>query len=71
MPMSPSMPPDGRIPTRSPAPGGSSRDPVHAAVMLRLEVEQVVSADTDFDRLPGVARLDPMLVGEWGSSLRG
>ncbi len=52
-------------------PGSSARDLVHAAVMLRLEVEQVVSADTDFDRLPGVTRLDPMLVGEWGSSLRG
>ena len=43
-------------------PGISARDLVHAAVMLRLEVEQVVSANTDFDRLPGVARLDPSLV---------
>ena len=51
-------------------PGISARDLVHAAVMLRLEVEQVVSADTDFDRLPGVTRLDPMLVGEWGVSLQ-
>ena len=47
-------------------PGISARDLVHAAVMLRLEVGQVVSADTDFDRLPGITRLDPMLVGEWG-----
>ena len=51
-------------------PGVSSRDMVHAAVMLRLEVEQVVSADTDFDRLPEVSRLDPMLVGEWGRYLQ-
>ena len=50
--------------------GVSSRDLVHAAVMLRLEVEQVVSADTDFDRIPGITRLDPMLVGEWGRSFQ-
>ena len=51
-------------------PGISTRDLVHAAVMLRLEVEQVVSADTDFDRIPRITRLDPMLVGEWGRSFR-
>ena len=51
-------------------PGVSARDLVHAAVMLRLEVKQVVSADTDFDRLLGITRLDPMLVGEWGGSFQ-
>ena len=51
-------------------PGISARDLVHVAVMLRLEVEQVVSADTDLDRIPGITRLDPMLVGEWGRSFR-
>ena len=51
-------------------PAVSSRDLVHAAVMIRLEVEQVVSADTDFDRLPGTTRLDPMLVGEWGRAFQ-
>ena len=51
-------------------PGISARDLVHAAVMLRLGVEQVVSSYTDFDRLPGVTRLDPVLVGEWGVSLQ-
>ena len=51
-------------------PGISSRDLVHAAVMARLEVERIISADTDFDRLSGITRLDPMLIGEWGSSLQ-
>jgi hypothetical protein len=39
--------------------------------MARLGVERIISADTDFDRLPGVTRLDPMLIGEWGSSFQG
>jgi predicted nucleic acid-binding protein len=52
-------------------PGISSRDLVHAAVMARLGVERIISADTDFDRLSGITRLDPMLIGEWGSSLQG
>ena len=47
-------------------PAVSSRDLVHAAVMVRLGVEQVVSADTDFDQLPGITRLDPLLAREWG-----
>ena len=51
-------------------PGISARDLVHAAVMGRLEVEQVVSADNDFDRLPGITRLDPMLVGEWDKTFQ-
>ena len=51
-------------------PGMSARDLVHAAVMARLEVEHIISADTDFDRLSGITRLDPMLIGEWGSSLQ-
>ena len=32
-------------------------------------VEHIISADTDFDRLPSITRLYPMLIGEWGSSL--
>ena len=51
-------------------PGVSARDLVHAAVMGRLEVEQVVSADNDFDRIPGITRLDPLLIGEWGRSFQ-
>ena len=47
----------------------SARDLVHAAVMQRLGVERIISADTDFDRLPGITRLDPADVGEWGNAL--
>ncbi len=50
-------------------PGVSARDLVHASVMERLGADRIISADTDFDRLPGVTRLEPTLVGEWGDSL--
>ena len=47
----------------------STRDLVHAAVMQRLGADHVISADTDFDRLPGITRLDPSDVEEWGNAL--
>ena len=47
----------------------SSRGLVHAAVMQRLGTRRVVSADTDFDRLPNVTRLDPLRVGDWEHSI--
>ena len=47
----------------------SSRDLVHVAVMRRLGVERVVSADRDFDGIPGVIRLDPRAVNEWRDSV--
>lgn len=47
----------------------STRDLVHAAVMKRLGADHVISADTDFDRLPGITRLDPSDVEEWGNAL--
>ena len=47
----------------------SARDLVHAAVMRRLAASRIISADTDFDRLAGVERLDPLGVGEWGGSV--
>ena len=51
--------------------GIDARDFIHAAVMRRLGVEYIVSADRDFDRLPGIIRLDPAAVDEWeGSVLR-
>ena len=50
-------------------PGVSARDLVHAAVMRRLGVERIISADTDFDRLPDVTRLDPARVEEWANSV--
>jgi len=43
----------------------SARDLLHAAVMQRLGVRNIVSADPDFDSLPGIKRLDPMKVDEW------
>lgn len=45
----------------------STRDLVHAAVMKRLGADRVISADTDFDRLPGITRLDPSDVEEWAT----
>ena len=47
----------------------SARDLVHAAVMLRLGSDRIISADADFDRLPNVARLNPSDIGEWGHSI--
>ena len=40
-------------------PDVSARDLVHAAVMQRMGTGRIISADTDFDRLEGVERLDP------------
>ena len=40
-------------------PGVSARDLVHLMVMRRLNMSRIVTADTDFDRLPEVERLDP------------
>ena len=47
----------------------SARDLVHTAVMQRLGVDRIISSDADFDRLPGVTRLDPAGVGTWISGL--
>lgn len=38
-------------------PGLSARDALHAAVMRRHEVEEILSFDRGFDRLPGITRL--------------
>ena len=46
-------------------PGLSTRDLLHLAVMRRLGVVSVVTADADFGRAPGVPRLDPADFGEW------
>ena len=42
----------------------SARDLVHAAVMLRLGSDRIISADADFDRLPNVTRLNPADIGK-------
>lgn len=43
----------------------AARDLLHAAVMSRLGVTQIVSADADFDRIDGVERLDPAAFEAW------
>ena len=50
-------------------PGVNARDLVHAAVKQRLGVSRIISADTDFDRLEGIDRLDPIRIEEWDDSI--
>jgi predicted nucleic acid-binding protein len=45
--------------------GLSARDFVHAAVIARLGVRQIITADRGFDRLSAVQRLDPAAVNLW------
>ncbi|MDE2822988.1 MAG: type II toxin-antitoxin system VapC family toxin [Chloroflexota bacterium] len=42
----------------------SARDLVHAAVMQRVGADRIISADTDFDQLEGIDRLDPTSVSQ-------
>ena len=49
--------------------GVSARDLVHGAVMIRLNAQKVISADSDFDRVDGVVRLDPLQVDDWRASV--
>ena len=46
-----------------------ARDLVHVAVMQRLGVSQIVSADRGFDRIEGIERLDPAKVDDWAGSV--
>ena len=46
-----------------------ARDLLHGAVMRRLGIRRLVSADAGFDRLPGLERLDPMDVEKWREKL--
>lgn len=50
----------------------SARDLLHAAVMLRVSSERIVTADKSFDVLAeeGMQRLDPAGVEDWKESLR-
>ncbi len=45
------------------------RDLLHAAVMQRLGLRRIISADTDFDRLPEIERLDPAHLAAWQHSV--
>lgn len=50
-------------------PNVSGRDLLHAAIMERLDVHRVVSADRDFDRFVDLERLDPAHVNDWRDAL--
>lgn len=43
----------------------SARDLLHVAVMTRLGLRRIVSADVAFQRVPDIERLDPADVGKW------
>jgi predicted nucleic acid-binding protein len=47
----------------------SARDLVHVAVMLRVGIATVVSADADFDDVAEIDRLDPRDVAVWRAEL--
>ncbi len=38
------------------------RDAVHGAVMLNHKIRSIISADTDFDRIEGIIREDPLVI---------
>jgi predicted nucleic acid-binding protein len=38
----------------------STRDAIHAAVVITQRLEGIVSADSDYDRIPGLRRFDPV-----------
>ena len=37
----------------------SVRDAVHAATMMRNGLKRIISVDPDFDRIPGIRRIEP------------
>jgi predicted nucleic acid-binding protein len=43
----------------------AARDLIHLAVMNRVGTGRIASADSGFDRVYGIERLDPMQVDEW------
>ncbi len=43
--------------------GLRARDAVHAAVMLRRGIREIISADTHFDLVEGIRRIDPWEFG--------
>jgi predicted nucleic acid-binding protein len=38
---------------------------IHLAVMQRLGAERIITADTGFDRISEIERLDPEGIAEW------
>lgn len=51
--------------------GVNAQDLVHAAIMRRLGVGRIITADKDFDRINGIERLDPASLDEWRQSILG
>ena len=51
--------------------GANARDLIHTAIMQRLGSEHIISSDRDFDRIPGITRLDPLNVAEWEALVLG
>ena len=45
--------------------GLSGRDLLHTAVMERLDVSRIITADAGFDRVVSVQRLDPASFAQW------
>jgi predicted nucleic acid-binding protein len=43
----------------------AGRDLIHLAVMQRLGAERIITADTGFDRISEIERLDPEDIAEW------
>jgi hypothetical protein len=46
-------------------PAVAARDLLHVAVMQRIGCSRIATADSDFDSIPNIERLDPMRVSEW------
>ncbi len=51
--------------------GVPARDFLHLAIARRAGASFIISADTDFDRLGGIERLDPATLGEWRHLIAG
>ena len=50
-------------------PNSEARDLIHLAVMRRLGVTHIISADSGFDGVPGIERLDPARFEEWRETM--
>lgn len=47
----------------------SARDLIHLAVMQRVGCTRIATADSAFDHIDGIERLDPMRFDEWAPSI--
>lgn len=46
-----------------------ARDLIHVAVMRRLGISRIITADKDFDRIDDIQRLDPLELDQWENSM--